>query len=1339
MRKALSTALTVLSLFSNFFVPIGVAASAPSSSLPSPDVVITPAWFRLSAGEPRSAEAVPGWFLPAVHPVARAEQEASTPSAPSQKPETPFPAWFDRATSSRPAANSQRPTHHTIYPDAVTVSGPSGGIDNCDLVTFTIVATNDSVTTTGVVITSAMPIGFVPTRRVFNVGTVGPNETITRHAVFSATCDAVSGQNVVTLTQDGADPIVKITDFAVDPGAITVRKEPAVVPAGVGDLVTWTVIVRNSGYGRVDNVVVTDVLGSGLTFVAGQTSAYTPSLSPGEVLTFPVVARVDACFDLGDVVTATWGCPSGQCQKLWAKANVDLRLDVPFLDYSTPPFNVDYCTGSEVFTITVSNSGAGTAHNVLLRTDMSPFSVTVLSPGAAYTPGLGFTLPDITGSTDYDLVCELTVPAPCSLSAYGGSFNFQLEFEDDCGNPYVLPVRQESWQLVGGVPSLSISKESVPGEIYLGEVVSPVITVDAANLGNLVVTDTLPPGWSVLDADGGSVFTVGTTTYITWVVPGTTTTHLYPVLQSPITDTTGCTYCGTQAVNTVEVRGADCQDCDHAAQATASTYIQCENSLSSRGKQVAPAAAETCTGFVYTNTYVFASSFTVTPTWQGMIFTDELPYQTYVPGSASIWISDGQRCPAVFSETVDNGMLVLTNISPTCAITVPGATMVVTYQSAITAPGGCSDLTFYDWSYLDLGVTGNSYCAADGVLEEGVFVSVDAPQMAVGVLGAPPNVEPCAEYTVTLTLDRLDAAPAYDVAMRFDTTDYAVVEVLGFGGATPVLTATGPSSYTWFYSDQFATATTATVQLHLQRRCDATGPLSVRAWYDGRCEDDSVYFEQCSVSGGANPPPLTPSLIVAKFPELIWAQSDLVTWTLTLINAGAGAAHRVVLTDTLGSGLRYVTSTITTTRGSVAGVTPAVSGGRWVTWTLDEVPSGAQVTLGFVAEVVSCEDLTNRFSGYQSCQGQMCRYAGPKTSVVELPETILLNTNVGLTPIEVCTTGTVTITVKNAGLMSVYSATITDTLPEGLVYLPGTTEYSTDQVHWQAGPDPSISGQTLAWGPTSGPGLGDLLRQVAPDETIYIRYQVRADCDYEGGLLRIHALYYDVCDTPHRTAESTYVMGVEKADLTITKRGRNLSTGGPLTDLVLAEPGESVLWVITVTNGTSAGTAYEVLVTDTLPWNAVFVAATTPVSGPSSSGTLTWPLGTLAPGATAVVTVSTVVSTPDGCDPVDTVNTAAASWGCPTGCRSPWQSTQALLRTRPIYQGVDLNLTPTGLHLCGDVLTVTLENHGTPAHSVFLTATLPTGLVYSETLSASTAPDHIPPQATTPPCGGGPP
>lgn len=1318
MRRTWYSTWIVVSTLLNLLAPAGVGAiGPPTDAVPACRQALS-AWFTgPPAADITVKTGLPSWFANGLqHPSTSIQHPVSII----------LPAWF--ATSDQQPPTS---SHHTIHPDAVTVTGPDGPINNCDVVTFTIIATNDAVTTTSVIITSTMPADFEPTQHVFDVDEVGPNETITRYAVFSSTCSAVSGQNVTIVSQDNYDNITRYTDFSVNPGAITVRKEPAVVPAAVGEVITWTVIVENTGYGRVDNVLVTDTLGSGLTFEAGQTSAYTPSLAQGQTLTFPVSARVDACTRLDNEVVAAWGCSTGQCQQLQAKASVDLQLKTPYLDYTSPPFNVDYCVGSEIFTITVNNSGEGTAHDVLLTTDMSPLSVTVLSPGAAYTPGVGFTLPDITGTTgtptEYELICQLTISDPCGLETTGGGFEFQLEFEDDCGNPYVLPVRRESWTLVGDVPSLSISKEDMPGEIYLGDAVSPTIVVNAANLnGPLVVTDTLPPGWTVVDPDDGNVFTVTAQVYITWTVSGTTTTVLTPVIRSPVialTDTAACDYCGQLAINTVEVRGTDCQNCEHSAQDTASTYIQCQDNLTSRNKQVAPVAAETCTGFVYTNTYVFASTFNITPTWAGLVFTDDLPYQTYVTGSASIWLHDGQSCAAVFSETVSSGMLVLTNISPTCSITMPGTTMIINYNTVITEPAGCDDLAFYDWSYLDLGVIGNEYCADDGILEEGVFATVDAPQMAVGVLGAPANVEPCAQYTLTLTLDRLDDAPAYDMALRFNTTDYAVVRVLGFGGATPVFTHTGPLSYTWFYNDNFATATTATVHLFVQRYCDATGPIDVEAWYEGLCEDDEDYFEDCYISGGANPPPLEPSLIIAKYPELHWANSDTVTWTLTLINSGAGVAHDIILTDTLGSGLRYLASTITTTRGSVAGVVPVVNGGL-ITWTLEEVPSGAQVTIRLAAEVIACDDLTNAFSGYQFCQDQTCVPAGPMTSVVELPETILLNTNIGVTPIEVCTTGTVTITVKNAGLMSVYSATVQDILPADLLYVLGSTEYSTDTIIWHPGPNPAISGQTLTWGPTSGMGLGNLLARLYPNDTVYIHYIARADCDYRGGLLRIHTGYFDVCGVPHETNESTYALEASRANLTIVKQGQNLSTGGSLTDLVLAEPGDSVLWVITVANGTPAGTAYQVLVTDTLPWNANFVTATPPVIGPDASGTLTWSVGTLPSGNSRVLTISTVISTPNGCDPDDSVNVAAARWGCPTGCLAPWQFDQATLRTRPVFTdtGIQTNIPPATLHQCGGVLTITLNNEGPPAYNVTLTDTIPSGFVYSDTIYASTTP-----------------
>ena len=116
----------------------------------------------------------------------------------------------------------------------------------------------------------------------------------------------MSGQNVATLAQTGSIAIVKDTDYLVNPGAITITKLPAVIPAGPEDVVTWTVTIENTGYGRVSNVVVTDVLGSGLQYVSGPLNVSIPTLAVGATYSFTVSAQVIACSNW-----RTWSRPRG--------------------------------------------------------------------------------------------------------------------------------------------------------------------------------------------------------------------------------------------------------------------------------------------------------------------------------------------------------------------------------------------------------------------------------------------------------------------------------------------------------------------------------------------------------------------------------------------------------------------------------------------------------------------------------------------------------------------------------------------------------------------------------------------------------------------------------------------------------------------------------------------------------------------------------------------------------------------------------------------------------------------------------------------------------------------
>jgi len=91
---------------------------------------------------------------------------------------------------------------------------------------------------------------------------------------------------------------------------------------------------------------------------------------------------------------------------------------------------------------------------------------------------------------------------------------------------------------------------------------------------------------------------------------------------------------------------------------------------------------------------------------------------------------------------------------------------------------------------------------------------------------------------------------------------------------------------------------------------------------------------------------------------------DLVTWTLTVNSTGLGSIKNVVATDTLGSGLQFVSAT---PAGQVVGQT--------ITWSPLEIPAlvdlnpDSSVVITLVARVVACTGLDNRLDGRFGCSG----------------------------------------------------------------------------------------------------------------------------------------------------------------------------------------------------------------------------------------------------------------------------------------------------------------------------------------------------------------------------------
>jgi len=922
------------------------------------------------------------------------------------------------------------------------------------------------------------------------------------------------------------------------------------------------------------------------------------------------------------------------------------------------------------------------------------------------------------------------------MAGRSGSFAYTPQCYDACGNPFYFLPRSGSWSVSGALPSLNVSKNG-PTEVYANERITYTLAVTGTNItGTVHITDVFEAncGYSLLDAGGGTVVTDATHITITWSTTDATWTRT--LVFSPTTDCpANCGCCGQAVQNTLRASATDCRNCIVSGSASTTTYVQCDNVIAAHTREVSPSAAA-CETRTFTSTWTFSSSFAVTPTWQSMVFTDTLSHFDYVTDSLQVSVTDGsQTCTATFGIS-NTSPLVVANISPTCGITVPGATLTIIYQAKARNDFPCTGGTFYDWAYFYAGVAGGGFGCAEcdnGVSSAGVFVTVLEPQMSVTISGVPDSVAACGVYTPLITLSRVGSLPAYDVQLRFPLTDYGIVEVLGFGGATPVLTTTDGISYTWSYADAFTSAVTATVQLRVQRRCNATGPLQATAYFDNLCTDDANYNHTCSTTGSRSPVVYSCYPILYKFPEIIYATGDVVTWTLTAINSGAGPAYSVTINDMLGSGLRYVTSTITSTQGSAAGVVPITSS-NWITWSNLTVLPQEKYIINLVAEIINCTNLTNTVSGDQGCLDQVCHTCPPRQSHVELPPTVLINTNIMNTPIPTCITSTITATVRNAGLLSVYTATVTETLPPGLSYVPNSTEYvpgtgtTPPLTGWVSGGEPAGSPSgPLVWTQNEIPQLARLY----PNQTVWVRYQVYVDCNFQGGSVIIQASYRDVCGTARTTTPSSFVTTSDPPRLTAQKQGRNLTTSSVWGSTTYADPGDSVQWQLSLNNGSTTA-AYVTVVTDVLPANVTYVGAS-PAPDFQSGQVITWNVGTLT-NTTWTALITTTVNSGQ-CTVTDTTDVFTATWGCPeTTCRQQITA-QASLRTRALFSPPTMvtDIPPATLSECGGVITVTLTNNGPPAHNVVLTDTLPAGYVYSETVYASTTPVTYPTAGVTNP------
>ena len=305
-----------------------------------------------------------------------------------------------------------------------------------------------------------------------------------------------------------------------NPADLSITKTaPATIVAG--NQLSYTITVTNNGTDNATNVVVTDGLPAGVTYVSSSIpcsgvplTCNVGTLANGASTTFTVQVQVPANFLASHTpnitntasVTADQLDPNTANNTASALTNVTESADVSVAKVCKPDGTAP-AGGSGFCGITVSNAGPSDARLVVLTDHLvsnSTFTVSLVSGGVC-TPST-----PITG-TDVTLTCNLgTVAAGSSTirtvtvtSSVAGDVNDTATVTSATPDPNTANNVATGRVSFAASANLSITKTSAPNPVIAGT--NLTYTITASNVGpspatNVVVTDTLPGQISVVSA-----------------------------------------------------------------------------------------------------------------------------------------------------------------------------------------------------------------------------------------------------------------------------------------------------------------------------------------------------------------------------------------------------------------------------------------------------------------------------------------------------------------------------------------------------------------------------------------------------------------------------------------------------------------------------------------------------------------------------------------------------------------------------------------------------------------------------------------------------------------------
>jgi len=434
---------------------------------------------------------------------------------------TPLEASADLAIEKTLLTDPLIPGNPILYQLTITNNGPSSaqGAVVSDLIPTAI--TNPQYSLDGG-ITFQTWTGSLP------LGTIDPQQEVViliQGSLSAATTSAVT--NTAHIRSSTPDPNLSnntstITNDVTPTATLTVTKTASPNPVNVGDVLTFSIFIRNNGPSSTQNVVVTDDIPSGLTNVVFSTDGINfqpwtgsftyPVIPAGGARTLLIRGTVTAA--AGDTITNTVHARGNDTPDESASVDVSVVASADVAITKTANVNNVVAGDSLVFTLTVNNFGPSSAENVIV-TDAIPDTLTNVQYSLDQVNWLPWTGQFEIGTLAPNQVVTIFIRGTVTTAAMTRIINTAV-VRSTTSDPN-LANNSSSYQVhVSQSADLSITKTPDKTEVSVGDVVTYTLNIANAgpsDAGSVMVQDDVPAGLDNVE------FSLDGVNFMPWISP----------------------------------------------------------------------------------------------------------------------------------------------------------------------------------------------------------------------------------------------------------------------------------------------------------------------------------------------------------------------------------------------------------------------------------------------------------------------------------------------------------------------------------------------------------------------------------------------------------------------------------------------------------------------------------------------------------------------------------------------------------------------------------------------------------------------------------------------------